>query len=62
MTMQIHKAKAEAQRERVIKEQMDGRRAKTKAARERRQERIKTKRNALTGEMEEEEDVEETKE
>ncbi len=33
---------------------MDAKRAKTKAARERRQERIQTKRNALTGEEEEE--------
>lgn len=32
---------------------MDAKRAKTKAARERRQERIQTKRNALTGEEEE---------
>lgn len=46
---QIHKAKAEKQRERIIKEEMDAKRAKTKAARERRQERIQTKRNALTG-------------
>ncbi len=47
--VQIHKAKAEKQRERIIKEEMDAKRAKTKAARERRQERIQTKRNALTG-------------
>lgn len=49
---QIHKAKAEKQRERVLKEEMDAKRAKTKAARERRQERILAKRNALTGEEE----------
>ncbi|KAI9851727.1 MAG: hypothetical protein M1838_002942 [Thelocarpon superellum] len=46
----IHKAKAEKQRERILKEEMDAKRAKTKAARERRQERITTKRNALAGE------------
>lgn len=45
---QIHKAKAEKARERVLKEEMDAKRAKTKAARERRQERIQTKRAALT--------------
>jgi large subunit ribosomal protein L19e len=57
--LQIHKAKAEKQRERILKEEMDAKRAKTKAARERRQERIQTKRNALTGELEKAE--EETK-
>jgi len=45
---QIHKAKAEKARARVIKEEMDAKRAKTKAARERRQERIAGKRDALT--------------
>jgi large subunit ribosomal protein L19e len=35
---------------------MDVKRAKTKAARERRQERIQSKRNALTGEGEDEEE------
>ena len=50
---QIHKAKAEKQRERILKDEMDAKRAKTKAARERRQERIQSKRNALTGEAEE---------
>jgi len=35
----IHKAKAEKQRERVLKEEMDAKRAKTKAARERKIER-----------------------
>ena len=49
----IHKAKAEALREKNLKEEMDAKRAKTKAARERRQERINTKRNALLGEEEE---------
>ena len=49
---QIHKAKAEKAREQQIKQEMDAKRAKTKAARERRQERIQTKRNALTGDEE----------
>lgn len=46
LSIQIHKAKAEKQRERVLKEEMDAKRAKTKAARERRQERILAKRTA----------------
>lgn len=50
---QIHKAKAEKQRERVLKEEMDAKRAKTKAARERRQERVEQKRQALTADDEE---------
>lgn len=50
---QIHKAKAEKQRERTIKEEMDAKRAKNKAARERRQERIEAKRNQLIGEDQE---------
>lgn len=54
MISQIHKAKAEKAREEKLKAEMDAKRAKTKAARERRQERIQTKRNALTGEDEEE--------
>ncbi len=54
--LQIHKAKAEKQRERILKEEMDAKRAKTKAARERRQERIQSKRNALAGEEEAEEE------
>ncbi len=45
---QIHKAKAEKQRERILKEEMQAKRDKTKAARERRQERVTQKRNALT--------------
>ncbi|KAF2671031.1 60S ribosomal protein L19 [Microthyrium microscopicum] len=49
----IHKAKAEKARERVLKEEMDAKRAKTKAARERRQERQEQKRSALEGEEEE---------
>ncbi|KAI5304012.1 60S ribosomal protein L19A [Ascosphaera pollenicola] len=49
----IHKAKAEAARERAIKEEMDARRARTKAARERRQERILAKRNQPVEETEE---------
>lgn len=51
---QIHRAKAEKARERQIKEEMDAKRARTKAARERKQERQVAKRNALTGELEEE--------
>lgn len=51
---QIHKAKAEKHRERILKEEMDAKRAKTKAARERRQERVSAKRTALTGEGDEE--------
>ncbi|KAF1810794.1 hypothetical protein P152DRAFT_460085 [Eremomyces bilateralis CBS 781.70] len=50
----IHKAKAEAHRERLLKEEMDAKRAKTKAARERRQERIVEKRNALMADEPEE--------
>ncbi|OJD37135.1 60s ribosomal protein l19 [Diplodia corticola] len=46
----IHKAKAEKARERVLKEEMDAKRAKTKAARERRQERVSAKRQALVAE------------
>ncbi|KNG50613.1 60s ribosomal protein l19 [Stemphylium lycopersici] len=48
----IHKAKAEKARERVIKEEMDAKRAKTKAARERRQERVQQKRQAQLGDEE----------
>lgn len=51
--MQIHKAKAEKQRERVLKDEMDAKRIKTKAARERRQERVTAKRLALTADEEE---------
>jgi hypothetical protein len=49
---QIHKAKAEKQREAKLKEEMDAKRAKTKAARERRQERIQQKRNQMAGDEE----------
>ncbi|KAI4129805.1 MAG: hypothetical protein LQ338_002056 [Usnochroma carphineum] len=45
----IHKAKAEKQRERMLKEEMQVKRDKTRAARERRQERINAKRQALAG-------------
>ncbi|GAB7323274.1 hypothetical protein MBLNU13_g05752t1 [Cladosporium sp. NU13] len=48
----IHKAKAEAARESKLKEEMDAKRAKTKAARERRQERVQNKRAAIEGEEE----------
>lgn len=53
MHLQIHKAKAEAQREKALKEEMDAKRAKTKAARERRQERVQQKRQAVAGDDEE---------
>ena len=49
----IHRAKAEKQRERLLKEEMDAKRAKTKAARERKVERQTAKRQALAGEDEE---------
>ncbi|KAK5061483.1 hypothetical protein LTR84_008027 [Exophiala bonariae] len=51
----IHKAKAEKTRERLLKEDMDARRAKVKAARERKQERQQIKQRQLAGEDEEEE-------
>lgn len=50
--MQIHRAKADKTRERLQKEEMDRKRAQAKAARERRQERIAAKRNALAGDEE----------
>lgn len=43
---QIQRAKAERLRERTLKEEMDAKRAKNKALRERRQERVESKRNA----------------
>jgi len=45
----IHRAKAEKVRERQIKEEMDAKRARTKAARERKQERQAAKRSAMLG-------------
>ena len=53
-SLQIHKAKAEKQRERILQEEMDAKRAKTKAARERKVERQAAKRNALMEGLEEE--------
>jgi hypothetical protein len=53
--LQIHKAKAEKAREKILKDEMDAKRAKTKAARERRQERVQQKRQAFDDEEEEEE-------
>ncbi|KAI0153646.1 ribosomal protein L19e [Pestalotiopsis sp. NC0098] len=50
----IHRAKAEKAREKALKEEMDAKRAKTKAARERKQERVAAKREALVGGAEEE--------
>merc|ERR1711981_1466146 len=49
----IHKAKAEKARERILKEEMDGKRAKVKAARERKQERVAAKQRAQFGDDEE---------
>lgn len=54
MLTQIHRAKAEKARERALKDEMDAKRAKTKAARERKLERVAAKRNALMGQTEEE--------
>ncbi|KAG5928579.1 hypothetical protein E4U42_000387 [Claviceps africana] len=48
----IHRAKAEKAREQAIKDEMDAKRAKTKAARERKLERVNAKRNALLAEEE----------
>jgi len=50
---QIHKAKAEKARERLLKDEMDAKRAKTKAARERKQERVVAKKAAQFGDDEE---------
>ncbi|GKZ36456.1 translational activator of GCN4 [Aspergillus brasiliensis] len=49
----IQKAKAERQRERLLKEEMDAKRAKNKALRERRLERKEAKQNALVAEAQE---------
>merc|ERR1712230_322406 len=49
----IHKAKAEKARERILKEEMDDKRAKVKAARERKQERVAAKQRAQFGDDEE---------
>ncbi|KHJ32467.1 putative 60s ribosomal protein l19 [Erysiphe necator] len=46
----IHRAKAEKARERILKEEMDAKRAKTKAARERKQERVIAKQRQQFGE------------
>merc|ERR1712113_137345 len=48
----IHKAKAEKQREKTLKDEMDAKRAKVKAARDRRVERKTAKQAALAGEEE----------
>merc|ERR1712225_33277 len=49
----IHRAKAEKARKRILKEEMDGKRAKVKAARERKQERVAAKQRAQFGDDEE---------
>lgn len=51
----IHKAKAEKVRERTLKEEMDAKRAKTKAARERRLKRVEEKRTAMIADLDEQE-------
>jgi len=48
----IHRAKAEKHRETLLQEEMDAKRARTKAARERKQERQEAKRAALMGDEE----------
>jgi large subunit ribosomal protein L19e len=48
--LQIQKAKAERARDRILKEEMDAKRAKNKALRERRLERKEAKRDALINE------------
>ncbi|KAJ3498285.1 hypothetical protein NLG97_g1246 [Lecanicillium saksenae] len=48
----IHRAKAEKQREKALKDEMDAKRAKTKAARERKQERAAAKRTAMLADEE----------
>ncbi|CAZ86282.1 unnamed protein product [Tuber melanosporum] len=50
----VHKAKAEKARERILKEEMDAKRARTKAARERKQARVQEKKNALLAGAEDE--------
>lgn len=49
----IHRAKAEKARERALQDEMDAKRQKNKAARERKAERQAAKRSALAGEDEE---------
>jgi large subunit ribosomal protein L19e len=48
----IHRAKAEKAREKALRDEMDLKRQKTKAARERKQERVAAKRNALLADEE----------
>jgi large subunit ribosomal protein L19e len=52
--LQIHKAKAEKARENQIRAEMDAKRAKNKAARERRLDRKEQKKSAMLGDDEEE--------
>ena len=53
--LQIQRAKAERARDRMLKEEMDAKRAKNKALRERRQERREAKQSVLVGETQEKE-------
>ena len=57
MQKQIHRAKAEKHRERTLKDEMDAKRAKTKAARERKAERVAAKRSAQLGEADGDEET-----
>ena len=52
--LQIHRAKAEKAREKQLQDEMDAKRAKNKAARERKQERQAAKRDALMADVTEE--------
>lgn len=56
--IQIHKAKAEKARERILKEERQAKRDKTKAARDRKLERVKEKRNAALAGSDDEEKTE----
>lgn len=56
--VQIHKAKAEKARERILKDERQAKRDKTKAARDRKLERVKEKRNAALAGSDDEEKTE----
>lgn len=55
---QIHKAKAEKARERILKDERQAKRDKTKAARDRKLERVKEKRDAALAGSDDEEKTE----